>query len=204
MHISWLGNTAIKIQAKPVDTDVTIIIDPYKQKEGNFPRSLTPNVVIYTRGEKDSITLSGNPFVVSTPGEIDTKDVLVTTTQSHNENEIIARIDVEKVSIGHLGLTNKLLTEKQIELLSNIDVLFIAVGHEDSFDVEQALKTINSIEPRIIIPIAFKSENDPKAKEITTFLAEMGAKDLKPEKKVIVRKKDLPEEEVQVMLLEKE
>lgn len=204
MHISWLGNTTIKIQAKPVDNEVTIIIDPYRQSVGTFPRSLTPNLAIFTRGEEESITLSGDPYIMSTAGEIDTKDILVSTTEGNEEGQIMVRLDAEKISLGHLGLTNKPLTEKQISLLSGIDVLFIAVGHEKSFDIDQALKTINILEPRVIIPMAFKSDNDPKAKEITGFLNEMGAKDLKAEKKVILKKKDLPEEEVQVVLLEKE
>ncbi len=204
MHITWLGNTTIKIQTNPADVDLTVVIDPYKQEQGEFPRSLTPNIAIFTRGEKNSITLSGNPYILSTAGEVDIKDVMVSAVEGHSEEETMIRIDVEKLSLGHLGLTNKTLTEKQIDLLSGVDILFIPVGNEKSFDTEQAIKTINSLEPRIVIPMAYKSDNDPKAKDIDNFLKELGLKDINPEKKIIIKKKDLPEEEMKIMLLEKE
>ena len=93
MHISWLGNTAVKIQVKPFDKDVTIVIDPYKPEKGSFPRSLTPDIGLYTKGEKDSITLSGDPFVLDTPGECETKGVLITTVQSEKAEDIKIRLD---------------------------------------------------------------------------------------------------------------
>ena len=204
MHISWLGNTAIKIQTKPFDKDITIVIDTYKQKKGNFPRSLTPDIALYTRGEKDSITLSGAPFIFSTPGEIDTKGVLVTGVEGHEAGEIMLRVDVEDMTVVHLGMIKKQLTSKQLEVLSGVDILCLPVGHPDSFDAENAVKLVNEIEPRVVIPYAFKSDNDPEAKPIDAFLKEIGSKNGSPEKKVIIKQKDLPEEDTDVIVLEKE
>ena len=204
MHISWFGTTSIKLQTKPHGNDVVVTIDTYKPAVGAFPRSLTPDIGIFTRGEKGSITLSGDPYLLSTAGEIDTKEILVSAVEGHNPGETMVRIDAEQMSIGHLGLTNKALNKKQLELLSGVDILFIPVGHKDSFDAEAAVKTVNEIEPRIVIPMAFKSENDKDSKTIDNFLKEIGSKNGSPEKKVIVRKKDLPQEETKVIVLQKE
>ncbi len=204
MHISWLGTTALKLQTKPFDTDVIIIIDPYKPEKGSFPRSLTPHIGLYTHGEKNSVTLSGNPFVLLNPGEIDTHGVLVSAVEGHDESNIMIRIDVEQMSLAHIGMTNKQLTTKQLDVLSGVDILCIPVGHKDSYDAEQAVKVVNAIEPRIVIPIAFKSDNDPTAKSIDIFLKEIGSKNGSPEKKVIIKKKDLPQEETEVIVLAKE
>jgi len=204
MHISWLGTTAIKIQAKPADKDITIIIDPYKPAKGDFPRSLTPNIGIFTRGEKDSITLSGEPFTLSSPGEIDTQGVLITAVNGHDEKTIVARIDAEGISVGHLGMMNKQPNERQLDALSGVDILCVPVGHPDSFNAADAAKAVNTIEPRVVIPIAFSSENDPDAKPVDAFLKEIGAKSDAPEKKVIFKKKDLPQEETEVVVLSKE
>lgn len=204
MHISWLGNTAIKIQTKPFDKDITIVIDPYKQKNGNFPRSLTPDIALFTRGEKESITLSGEPFIFSTAGEVDTKGILITAVEGHNAGENMIRIDAEDMSLAHVGMINKQLTSKQVEILSNIDILCLPVGHKDSFDAEGAVKLVNEIEPRVVVPYAFNSDNDPDAKAIDSFLKEIGSKNGTPEKKVIIKKKDLPEEDTDVIVLEKE
>ncbi|MFA6427167.1 MAG: MBL fold metallo-hydrolase [Candidatus Magasanikbacteria bacterium] len=204
MHISWLGSTAIRIQTKPFDKDIVIVIDPYRPEHGTFPRSLTPDIALFTHGEKDSITLSGEPFVLSMPGEVDTKGVLITAVEGHEPGQTMLRIDSEQLCVGHIGLINKPLTSRQLELFSNIDILCVPVGQGEGFDAEAAVKLINEIEPRIVIPMAFKSDNDPQAKPVELFLKEIGAQQVTPETKAIVKKKDLPEEETKVIVLQKE
>lgn len=203
MHISWLGSTALKLVFRPNEEDVVMVIDPYKPDTGTFPRNLNADIGLYTRGEDNTITLSGNPFILSTPGECEIKGVLVTSAYGTEPNELIFRIDSENLSIGHLGLSKKQLTERQTEILTGVDILFIPVGDQNCYDAEMASKVANSLEPKVIIPIAFKSDNDPKAKGAEEFLKEMAAK-AEPEKKIIIKKKTLPEEGTQVMLLAKE
>ncbi len=204
MHISWLGGTSIKLQTKYNDSDVTVLIDPYKSDKGSSPRNLTADVVLLTRGSSDLITLSGNPFTLDTPGEIDSKGVLVTGVAGHTENSVMFRIDIEGVSMAHLGLIKESLTAAQLEMLSGVDIIFIPAGNKAAFDTEAALKTVNSIEPRIIIPIAFQSDNDPDASSPDAFIRGLGLQVPSEEKKIIIKKKDLPEEETRVILLGKE
>ncbi len=204
MHISWLGGTSIKIQTKYADSDVTVLIDPYKYDKGAFPRSLTADVVLLTRGSEELITLSGDPFTLDTPGEIDSKGVLVTSVAGHTENSTMLRIDCEGVSMAHLGLITEPLTSDQLEILSGVDIVFIPVGNKNGFGIENATKTINSLEPRIIIPIAFQSDNDPDASSPDSFIRGLGLQMPAEEKKVIIKKKDLPEEETKVILFGKE
>lgn len=204
MHLSWLGRTAVKIQVKPADKDVVVVIDPYRPDKGIFPRSLAPDIGLYTREEKDSITLSGNPFILSTPGECETKGVLITAVAGHEPGTVMLRLDAEGLSVGHLGLAKKPLTDQQLEALADVDILFVPVGNNDSYDAEAAAKAVNQIEPRLVIPMAFKSDNDPQAKPVNDFLKEMGVSNGGAEKKVIIKKKDLPQEETQVIVLAKE
>ncbi len=204
MHISWLGGTAIKLQTKYLDTDVVVLIDPYKPSSGTIPRSLTADVVLLTRANSETITLSGNPFILDTPGEIDSKGVLVTGIPGHTEDSIMFRVDIEGVSMAHLGLIKEALTPAQLEILSSVDLVFIPVGNKAAFDTEAAMKAINSLEPRIIVPIAFKSDNDPDAASPDAFIRGLGFQVPTEEKKVIIKKKDLPEEETRVILLGKE
>lgn len=203
MHIHWLGKSFVKLQMKPADTDVTVLIDPYSAAKGDQPRSLLADIVIGTHGDKDMITLQGTPFMLTAPGECETHGVLIAAVQGHNANETMVRLDAEGISIGHLGMTSKQLTDAQLEILSDVDVLLVPVGAKDSFDAEGAMKAINSIEPRIVIPIAHHSDNDPEAAAITGFLKEFGSAP-EPEKKTIVKKSTLPQEETQLILLEKE
>lgn len=204
MHISWLGNTAIKLQVKPFDKDVIVVIDPYRPTTGNFPRSLAPNVGLFTRGENGSITLSGSPFILATAGECEIKGVLITAVEGNAPGTVMLRLDTEQLSVGHLGITNKPLTDKQLEVLADVDILFVPVGNGESYDAEAAAKAVNAIEPRIVIPMAFKCDTDPKAKPVDEFLKEMGAANGGGEKKVIIKKKDLPQEDTHVIVLNKE
>lgn len=204
MHISWLGTTALKIQTKPHIDDVTVIIDPYKPEEGTFPKSLTANIVLYTRGEEHTIPISGEPFIVKTPGEIETKHVLITSVQGHTPNHIIVRIDSEQMSLAHLGMTTQELTDEQLDTISGVDIVCLPVGGGDGYEADKAVKIINAIEPRIVIPLAYKSDNDPNNKDISLFMKAIGMGQQEPEKKYIIKKKDLPQDETKVIILTKE
>ncbi len=204
MHISWLGGTTIKLQTKYLDSDVIVLVDPYKASQGTSPRSLTADVVLLCRGEKDMFTLSGTPFILDTPGEIDSKGVLVTGVSGHTEDSMMFRIDIEGISMAHLGLLKDSLTPTQLEILSGVDIVFIPAGNKAALETEAAIKIVNSIEPRIVVPIAFKSDNDPDASTPDAFIRGLGLQVPSEEKKVIIKKKDLPEEETRVILLGKE
>jgi len=204
MHISWLGTTAVKLQAKPFDSDVTILIDPYKPAKGTFPRSLSGDIVLYTRGSKNSITISGNPPILETTGEVEIKGVLITATRGDKEGHTLLRIDAENMSIGHVGLQEEELTDNHLDMLSGVDILFLPVGDMQCFGARSAVKAIQAIEPRIVVPIAYQSDNDPEAKGLDGFLKEIGIAPEQEDKKVIIKKKDLPQEDMQVIVVSKE
>ncbi|MEK9132693.1 MAG: MBL fold metallo-hydrolase, partial [Patescibacteria group bacterium] len=75
MHISWLGQTCVKLQTKNLDQDVTILIDAYKPKTGEFPRSFSPDVVLFSDGTDNAATLSQDPFTVNSLGEVEVKNI---------------------------------------------------------------------------------------------------------------------------------
>ena len=204
MHLSFLGTTAIKIQTKPFDEDITVVIDAYRPKQGEFPRSLTPHIAIFTRGEAGSVTLSGNPFILAIPGECEIKGVLMTAVEGQVEGTMMIRIDAEGLAIGHLGLVKQPLNAAQLEVMGEVDMLFVPVGGGDGYDAEAAVKAVNTIEPRIVIPMYYKSDNDPSLADVKLFLKEMGSPAVAEEKKLIIKKKDLPQDETKVVVLGKE
>mgnify|MGYP001578654337 CR=1 FL=1 len=203
MHLSWLGNTTVKIQTKPFDQDLVIVINPYKPDVGNFPRNLSAHIALFTNGTENSISL-GEPFILSTPGECETKGVLITAAPGEESGQAIFRVDAEDISVAHLGMLKKDLTADQLDVVSGVDILFVSVGGLNGYDAEYAVKAINTIEPRIVIPINYQSENNPKAAKVEVFLKEMGASSITPEKKIIIKAKDLPQEETKIIVLAKE
>src|SRR3989338_2403616 len=197
MHFSWLGGTAIKIQTKHEGKDVTVVFDPYRPKQGGFPRSLAPDIALFTRGDAGSVTLSGNPFSLSTPGECETKGVLITAAPGRTPGTTVLRVDAEDITVGHLGLISETPTNEALNMLAGVDVLCLPVGAKEALSSEVAIDRKSVVEPRIIIPMAFKSDNDPSAGTASEFLKEMGSP-AKSEKKAILKKKDLPQEETHV------
>lgn len=203
MHISWLGQTCVRLQTKYQDEDIVTIIDAYRPENGEFPRSLSPQIALFSNGEEGAITLSQNPFVLSSLGECEKKEVMINAFPSVNGN-IIFKILAEQMSIVHLGRLNKKPELSELEKIGSVDILLIPVGNGKQYlSAEDAANIITAIEPRVVIPIAYRCDTDPEASPVTDFVKETGLKTDSAEKKLIIKKKDLPAEETKLVVLEK-
>ncbi len=205
MHINWLGQTCVKLQTKNLrDEDVTIIVDAYKPSTGDFPRSFSPQIALFSHGDEDTVTLSQDPFILNTLGEVEIKDTMIYSLPGPNDT-LIFKIISEGLTIAHLGRINHKLSTETIAKLGNPDILFIPVGAEKNgtLEADDAVATVTALEPRIIIPIAYQCDTDPKAAPISEFIKNLGLKPEATDKKFIIKKKDLPQEETKLMILEK-
>jgi L-ascorbate metabolism protein UlaG (beta-lactamase superfamily) len=204
MHISWLGQTCIKLQTKNLDKDVTIILDGYKPKTGEFPRSFSPDIALFTAGSENAATLSQDPFMLDSLGEVEVKNVMVYAIPG-SEGSVIYKLNGESLNLVHLGRLKKPLDNSQMEKILSPDVLFIPVGGGENYlSAKDAAALATALEPRVIIPMAYNCDTDPDAAPVTAFVKELGLKPEATEKKVIIKKKDLPQEETKLIILEKE
>lgn len=204
MHISWLGQTCIKLQTKNLDKDVTIVIDAYKPKAGEFPRSFSPDVALFSAGSDNAATLSQDPFVLDSLGEVEVKNVMIYAIPCY-EGGVIYKLNGEMLNVVHLGRLKKTLSSSEMEKILSPDVLFIPVGGGENYlNAKDAAALATALEPRVIIPMAYNCDTDPNAAPITAFIKELGLKPEATEKKVIIKKKDLPQEETKLIVLEKE
>ena len=203
MHISWLGQTCIKLQTKNLDKDVTILLDAYKPKTGEFPRSFSPDVALFSAGQENAATLSQDPFVISSLGEVEVKNVMIYAVPGP-EGSVIYKLNGEGMTLVHLGRLNKTLSSAEMEKILSPDILFIPVGGGDYLNAKEAAALATALEPRVIIPLAYHCDTDPDAAPVTAFIKELGIKPEATEKKVIIKKKDLPQEETKLIVLEKE
>ena len=203
MHIQWLGQTCVKLQTKNLDEDVVILIDAYRPAKGDFPRSFSPQIAVFSHGQKETVTLSQNPFVVDTLGEFEMKNVIVYSVPGGKDN-LAFKINSENLSVVHLGKITEKIDNGYLEKISSPDILLIPVGGgKEYLDAETAASLVTALEPRIVIPIGYKCDTDPGADPVADFIKEMGLKPTLTDKKVILKKKDLPQEEMQLMILEK-
>lgn len=214
MQISWLGHAAFRFQAKNGAETVSVITDPYKSdKVGlKLPR-LEADIVTISHDHDDHNDISavkGEPFVVRGAGEYEVKGVYIEGIHSYHDaekgakrgNNIIYRFEIEDISIAHLGDLGHELDDKQLEHLEGTDILLIPIGGVYTIDAQKAVSVINQIEPRIVIPMHYKV---PGLKiDLGTLDQFLKAIAVKPrqEEKLKINKKDLPQDDMELVVLE--
>ncbi len=149
--------------------------------------------------------ISGEHFDITDPGEYDIKGVTVTGIPLKQDEKYIAIYLIESEDIRILNLTHIRdfnLKEEELEELGDIDILLLPVGDNSVLSAANASKTVNSVEPKIVIPSHYKMPGliiDVDA--VDKFIKEMGGKNEKMEK-LSLKKKDLVEEGTKVIVLE--
>ena len=78
----------------------------------------------------------------------------------------------------------------------------IPVGGIYTIDGKKAAEVVNQLEPRVVIPMHYKIPNlKIKLDPIDKFCNEMGVKKNGTEEKLRITKKDLPVDEIKVVIL---
>ncbi len=96
------------------------------------------------------------------------------------------------------------LTDEQFDDIGDIDVLLCPVGGVYTIDPKQAVSVIRSLDPRIVIPMHYKTDaHDSKQfgdmSTVKDFMKEYGAES-EPLAKLDIEKGKLPEETELVVL----
>ena len=198
--IFWHGGNCVSIQ----NQEAELVIDPQDlEKELKSAKSAEVFLLASPELRRSGLTsdsksvkipAKSSSFIINTPGEYDTKGFFVMGI-GEIVDAVIYIVESEGIRVCHLPGIKKELTDEQMEMISDVDVLLADIGNSDDSN-EIAAKVINQIEPRIIVPIGY----DP-AKKQKTFLEEMGASGNEPQNKLSIKKKDLPQEETEVIIL---
>jgi len=212
MIITWLGQACFKIQDKVGVDGVTLVTDPFDKKVGLKPPNFEADIVTVSHDHFDhnnTKALRGQPFIIDSAGEYDVKGVMIEGVESYHDSKqgaerggnIIFRIEIDDMTILHLGDLGHTLNDKQLERLVGADILLIPVGGNYTLDVKKAVEVVSQIEPRIVIPMHYKI---PGLKVdilgVDKFIKEMGLKPTE-EEKLKISKKDLPQEDMELVVL---
>lgn len=206
MQISWHGQYTVKITTK----EQTLILDPYSPETGLGALKTKADVIALTNPSDPTMSftdnIQGEPIIVSTPGEYSIKGFTGHAIGWHAEDGSERSVQlwvVEGIAVLHVGSLNRPLTDTELQDLERIgaDVLLLPVGG-NTLTMDQAMKFMTTIEPRMVIPIHYKL---PKVKEeladVKQFIKEIGA-NVEPVKKVIVKDNKLPQDEMVTVILE--
>lgn len=212
MIITWQGQSCFKIQDKIGPDGVTIVTDPFNKELGLKVPNFEADIITVSHNHADHNNVSalrGNPFVIDCAGEYDFKGVLIEGIDSFHDSaegkergsNIIYRIEVEDISVTHLGDLGHILDDSQLEKVVGTDILLIPVGGKYTLDAKKAMEVISQIEPRIIIPMHYKTaDSNADIDGVDKFIKEIG---LSPtyEEKLKISKKDLPQEDMELVIL---
>lgn len=213
MIITWQGHSCFKLQDKIGPDGVTLVTDPFNKEVGLKVPNFEADIVTVSHDHYDHnnvAALRANPFVIDCAGEYDIKNILIEGVDSfHDDKEgrergenIIFRFEIDDISVVHLGDLGAILDSSQLEKLAGTDILLIPVGGKYTLNAKQAVEVISQIEPRIVIPMHYKTD-DLKIEDIDgvdKFIKEMGITPTH-EEKLKISKKDLPSEDMELVIL---
>jgi len=212
MIITWQGHSCFKIQDKIGPEGVTLATDPFNKETGLKVPNFEADIITISHQHKDHNNieaLRGAPFVIDCAGEYDFKGVLIEGIDSYHDDKngeerggnIIFRIEMDDISLVHLGDLGQTLDNSQLEKLVGTDILLIPVGGKYTLDAKRAVELISQIEPRIVIPMHYKTPDlKIELDGLEKFIKELG---LTPtyEEKLKISKKDLPQEDRELVIL---
>jgi len=209
LEIVWLGYACFRIKGK----ETSLITDPFPKNLGYSLGRVSADVVTISHphaGHSYIEGISGEPKVIRRPGEYEIGNVLITGFSTfHDDNQgnklgknVVYLMEIDQMLVCHLGDLGHIPTPDQVGELSGVEVLLVPVGGKSTLDGAAAAKTVRLLEPRLVIPMHFKTPATTLDIEpVDRFLKEMGLKNLEPQSKLTVTKSTLPPT-TQVVLLE--
>ena len=204
MEITWYGYSCFRIMERGM---AAVVTDPYDYKEvGLNQLKLKADIVTVSRDlpiHNQLSAVKGDPYIIQGPGEYEIGGVFVTAIETNGVKRrsselrnMLCMIDIEGITVVHLGAMNRLPTQTQVEALGQVHVALVPIGGADTLSAAKAAEVINLLEPSIVIPMHYaipgaKIHLDPLSK----FLKEMGLSDVELEDSLkIASVSSLPEE----------
>ena len=200
MDITWLGHACFRIKGN----QAIIITDPFPPDLGYSLGKQTANIVTvshqhpshsYVKG------IGGEPRLIKGPGEYEISNILIIGIATfHDSVKGQARgkntaylMEIDGISVCHLGDIGHVLADEQVEEMGNVDVLLLPVGGVNTINAAMAAEIIRKIEPKAVIPMHYKTpslkrELDP----VGAFLKEMGMGQVEPRPKISFSRTNLP------------
>lgn len=212
MIITWLGHSCFKIQDKIGPDGITIATDPFDKSVGLKVPRFEADIATISHGHSDHSNISaikGDPFVINGAGEYEVKSVFIEGIEVYHDDKqgaergknIMYRIDIDDMSVVHLGDLGHALDSKQLDNLEGTDILLIPVGGVYTIGAKKAVEVVSQIEPRIVIPMHYGMPGlKIKLDGVDKFIKELGVKPTH-EDKLKISKKDLPTEDMELVIL---
>ena len=203
MDVTWLGHSCFRLRG----SSATILTDPFPDSLGGSVAKVEsgPNIVTVSNSHPNHnhLTALDPGFrLMEGPGEYGASGVYIrgfmTPPTSIPTDEPPPRntaylFEFDNIRVCHLGDLAALLSNKMVDELSPMDVLFMPVGGGCTLDLDQATAVIRQLEARIVIPMHYKVPGAAVELEgLDPFLREMGLRDVEALPRLSVTATSLP------------
>jgi L-ascorbate metabolism protein UlaG (beta-lactamase superfamily) len=205
MIINYFGSHCVKLQVG----DLTVAINPPSKDSASKINKFGADVVLQSvlhedmAGGKDFFYGDKVPFVISGPGEYETKELFIKgiggKTEYDGEKMInsIYSLTVDGISILVLGAQIGELPAGLSNIIDDVDMVFVPISGKGEFSPKDAYKAAMNLGAKVIIPVDFEGAKDAN---LQAFLKEAGSK-AEPMDKLTVKRKDIEGKEGEVMVI---
>ena len=185
-----------------------LLTDPYDKSVGYPMGEYRADAVTVSHGHYDhnyTAKATGSPAVIDRAGEwYPAPDVKITAIPSVHDTEggakrgpnLIMKIEMEGLTLVHLGDQGAPLTEEQLKAIGKADILMLPIGGFFTIDSQTAYETARAIQPHTVIPMHYKTAVNagwPIGDE-KEFLRLMRAENAAPMPLLRVTRQDLSEQ----------
>ena len=195
-----MGHSCFRIKGN----QATIITDPYAPDLGYSLGKDSANIVTISHqhpGHSYFEGIDGDPRRVVGPGEYEISRVMIIGMATFHDAEGGSRrgkntvyiMDVDEISVCHLGDLGHMLTAERSEEIGEVDVLLIPVGGVSTIDATTAAEVVRQLTPKVVVPMHYKTDAMQREMEpVDRFLKEMGVKEISSQPKLSFTKANLP------------
>ncbi|OGO17437.1 MAG: hypothetical protein A2Z02_05060 [Chloroflexi bacterium RBG_16_48_7] len=208
MDINWLGHSCFKIKGK----EAVLVTDPCSPQTGYALGKVKADIVTVSHnhpGHSYLDGLEGEYKVIKSPGEYELKGVFVTGIATHHDkvdgqergNNNVYVIEIDGITICHMGDIGHLLSSKIIEDIGSVGILLLPVGGLSTIDSTVAAEMVRTMSPRIVIPMHYKTAAVSRELEpVDKFLKKLGINESVSQPKLSINKSTFTES-TQVIVL---
>lgn len=203
MDISWLGNSALRIQSG----QTAVVTDPYHAGDGwAMPDTRADIVTVSTDdpGHSNSNAVGGTPRILSGPGEYEIANFYISgmatprgtdadADPAERKVNTVYTMRAEGLRVCHAGALVPALTSRQLDELNNIEVLIVQADGDEAA-VKRVARLVNQIGPRIVIPVGWHAATPDDTSTLSPLLAELGVTDAESQPTLRVTATNLPRE----------
>jgi L-ascorbate metabolism protein UlaG (beta-lactamase superfamily) len=141
------------------------------------------------------------PKRIQSPGEYEIGGTFITGVDSFHDNRkgdlrgknTIYIIEMDGITLCHLGDLGHILAAHSIEEIGDIDILFLPVGEVSTMPVDTAVDIVRQLEPPIVIPMHYKTEAfTGDLSPVDKFLDKMRIRELEVRPKLSITSSSLP------------